>query len=150
LSIARRKSGTTVACPTCRWPVLVPSADDPGELKTEALTGSGGNGVAVRAKAAPPKPKSVPPAVAPPPPAAAPAPSPVDLENLPLFERDDFVRMLEPPSREADPEPTKPEPSKPAPPTGILILPSTATVLVAAVVVLLALAFAAGFLVGSR
>ena len=147
LSIARRKIGTAVACPTCHHTVTVPAVDDDRDQATELLPFAGMTTatrpasqarveVAARAK--------------------TPVPA-VDPDSLPLFERTDFERMLEPAvkaAREAA-EPTEAI----APPTyvpragsvdGFLVLRSTVVVLTAAVVVLIALAFAAGFVMGSR
>lgn len=145
LSIARRKVGTDVKCPTCHTMVTVPTGAAVAAELTELLTVAPVQAPPKRVRTKKPKPT----------PALATAPQ--NLESLPLFERDDFERMLEPAVREAKVEP-KAEPVKPDPDPvvpavpldGILILRSTATMLVAAVVVLLGLAFAAGFLVGSR
>jgi hypothetical protein len=123
--------------------VVPASGDDEGvELELVGATGSAKSGAPA---ATPPEPPLFSSASA-------------DLEDRPLFERNDFEQMLEPAVRAAkvadEPPPLPTEPKWP-PPTpdggeGILILRSTAAVLVAAVVVLLVVAFAAGFLVGSR
>ncbi|MEO2088577.1 MAG: hypothetical protein ABGY75_03645 [Gemmataceae bacterium] len=133
LSTARRKAGTAIDCPNCRQSVVVPN-EDSGELAAVGTATASQTAEAPRARLIPSKPA---------------------LDDMPLFERSDFERLLEPAVREADvdrPKPEKkPEPAAPPPPPeGVLILKSTATLLVAAVVVLMALAFAAGFLVGSR
>lgn len=75
------------------------------------------------------------------------------LNDLPLFEREDFAEMLEKDTEEEDEEEPLPLP-KESPPTtptdGFLVTRGTATLVMVAVVVLLGLAFAAGFLVGNR
>lgn len=79
---------------------------------------------------------------------------------MPLFERPDFEKLLDPAAHTPDPIPLPlppaddeiPERRKSAAPTrhdpdAIILSRTTATLLVVAVVVLLGLAFAAGFLV---
>lgn len=140
LSIARRKIGTEVACPTCRQMVTVPTENDLRDEATELME-FGGTATATKpaTKAKVEK-----------------AAKPVDLEDMPLFERSDFARMLEPAVRDAKVESEQPLPlptpsySTPVTTDGILVLRSTVVVLTAAVVVLMGLAFAAGFLMGSR
>jgi hypothetical protein len=132
LGIARRKAGTTVQCPTCRGKLMVPATDaaDPA--------GSGG------------------------------APAPAEPEVL-AFERSDFDDYLkepyaEPAERRGGTAASTSQPVAPAfatiPPPGpvidveplapvvapaaIVLSPAKATVLVVAVICLLALAFAAG------
>jgi hypothetical protein len=149
LGIARRKAGTHVQCPTCRREVLVPAEDGPWEP----------NGAA----AAPPAPAPAPAPVPAPAPAAAPA----------LFERDDFELLLRPQqSMAGEPRPvpgpvgtpvppTRPHPlaeslpqpppvwaSSELPPAGLVLSPTRATVLTVVVILLLAVAFGAGLLVG--
>ena len=142
LSIATRKIGTTVACPRCGRPVVVPAKD--GERVDELELVGAGSG-ARQAGGSPDPPLFAGPGA--------------DLEDRPLFERDDFEEMLDPAVRAAkevdEPLPLPhaakaPEPPKPPAAEGIFIMRSTATILMAAVVVLMAVAFAAGFLVGSR
>lgn len=145
LSIARRKVGTDVVCPTCQAVVTVPTLAAVADELTEPLT------VATLAKRRSKKVSAGPPKPTP----TSSVPPPANLDDLPLFERDDFARLLEPAVTEAKtepkPEPPPADPVVPAVPAdGILILRSTATMLVMAVVALLGLAFAAGFLVGSR
>jgi hypothetical protein len=74
------------------------------------------------------------------------------LDDLPLFENIDVQALLESEVPNAPPPPCPaPQPTEPsAPSDGILIYRSTAKTLVAAMVVLLGLAFVAGYLVGSR
>lgn len=112
-----------------------------------------------------PEPKALPPEPPPPPktptarrakPITKPAPAPMPqskLNDLPLFEREDFAEMLEKDTEEEDEEEPLPLP-KESPPTtaadGFLVTRGTATLVMVAVVVLLGLAFAAGFLVGNR
>jgi phage FluMu protein Com len=128
LGIARRKAGTQVQCPTCRNQVTVPETDQPDDKV----------------------------------PAAAP----------PLFERDDFEAYLHEaagaslPGRSVPPPPVPPppaplpaaapgafEPHIPPPVSvpaevGLIITPTRATVLTVVVIILLAVAFGAGLLVG--
>lgn len=157
LGIARRKAGTLVSCPTCQRNVLVPAED----------AGWAENG----------PPAAEPPAPAPvqaPGPLPAPAPAPVP--SPALFERDDFDVLLRPqpslagdvprpapapvPARGPDvgpqllPPPPLPEqapvwPPAPLPlPAGLVLSPTRATVLTVIVILLLAVAFGAGLLVG--
>ena len=132
LGIARRKANTAVECPTCHAQVVVPAEDQP-DLPS-------------------------------PDPAAPPAP----------FERDDFDAYLRPPPGEVPggraapvlapapwPAPAplelgRPPPPVPGPevvpapvrPDGIFVSPARATVLTVAMILLLALAFGAGLLIG--
>lgn len=124
MGIARRKAGMTVRCPTCHADLVVPQTDE--------------------------EPAAAPPIVAPPPAA-------------PLFERSDFEAFLESPAREPSPPPAVPPtegehpvlPSleltperKPSHPPGLVLSPTQATWLTVAAILLLALAFGAGLLVG--
>lgn len=126
MGIARRKAGSTVRCPTCHADLVVPEVEE----------------------------ESPPP----PPPAGAP----------PLvFERSDFEAFLEAPVRQPAPPPPAEAPPQPAPspyesqrlevltperkaspPPGLVLSPSQATWLTVAAILLLALAFGAGLLVG--
>jgi hypothetical protein len=161
LSTAKRKAGSTVACPNCGGEVRVPTADKL-DRKVEKLLAS----AAARAHAngqpaaEAPIPEPEPPAPVPPPPPAKPPaarrvkpaalPSPAKLNDLPLFEREDFAEMLEKDAEAEegkDPLPLPDEP--PPPPDGFLVTRGTATMVMVAVVVLLGLAFAIGYLVGS-
>jgi phage FluMu protein Com len=134
LGIARRKAGTKVDCPTCHAQVLVPQFDSSGEVPS----------------------------------AGVPEPAPLH-EPPPVFERSDFDDFLHPPSAAAPPvAPAAPAvPGLPAafdverldpaalsgstlarPPAGVFLTPTQATVLTVSAVFLLAIAFAAGLLVG--
>jgi|SRR5579871_658489 len=138
MGIARRKAGTTVNCPTCHTPVVVPLEDE----------------------AAPAKPPM--PAV--PPMSDAPAP---------LFERSDFEAFLHEPHTEKPFAPQPPPPQPPAAPPsllspeplsnpslvltapaqqrrtiGLVLSPTQATWLTVLVILLVAIAFGAGLLVG--
>jgi phage FluMu protein Com len=128
LGIARRKSGTQVQCPTCRAELTVPVADEVEE----------------------------------------PAPA----ANPPLFERDDFEDFLNGGSASSARAPAPPAPMRapprpaPAPPVyesepyspvpspapqsspGLVLSPARATVLTVVLIVLLAIAFGSGLLVG--
>lgn len=75
------------------------------------------------------------------------------LNDLPLFEREDFAELLEKDTakvEDEDPLPLPRQRSAPETPDGFLVTRGTATMVMVAVVVLLGLAFAAGFLVGGR
>ena len=145
MGIARRKAGMTVNCPTCHAQVVVPPSES-----------------AAQAEAPPPVPAAAAPA------AAAPA------LPAPLFERSDFEAFLENPVNESParaPEPpakpvVAPAPSPFAsesfappsrslpsgtartPPVGLVLSPTQATWLTVVAILLLALAFGAGLLVG--
>jgi phage FluMu protein Com len=127
LGIARRKAGTVVRCPTCAGQVVVPSSDDAGTEKPDG-----------------------------------PAPPP-------LFERSDFQKLFEPapeedPAIEASPSPPPVPAGAPpeinvepvanavsvaAPPKpGIVLSPAKATLLSVLAVILLAVAFGGGLLLG--
>jgi hypothetical protein len=83
---------------------------------------------------------------------------PIALDDMPLFERPDFENLLDPVARTPDPLPLPPsddgipDRSSAAAPghdlDAIVLSRTKATLIVVAVVVLLGLAFAAGFLVG--
>jgi hypothetical protein len=134
LGIARRKAGTRVGCPTCHAQVTVP-------------------GPPQGAIAAAPEPA---PAAAP---ALAPAAAPA--VSVPLFEHGDFDELLRrpgPPPAPAAPPAAAESPmafdvervDHPALPSrpGLFLSPTQATVLTAAAIALVALAFGAGLLVG--
>jgi hypothetical protein len=140
LSTARRKAGTTVVCPNCLRMVNVP-LPEVVQVQTQELVAVGGNSFAGRTKSE----------------VRFGTGATLDLEAMPLFERSDFEQMLNPAIQDAaENEPTE----EPAPQVnlqvltpqldGFLVMRSTVTVLTAAVVVLIALAFTAGVLVGSR
>ena len=135
MGIARRKAGMTVTCPTCRAHIVVPQGE--AEAKQEAP--------------------------------ASPAP-PTGAEAAPLFERSDFEDFLQNPVNESPPPradaPVPPPPpfavEIPAPPplslppsgalppqsAGLVLSPTQATWLTVVAILLLALAFGAGLLVG--
>jgi phage FluMu protein Com len=122
LGIARRKIGTEVACPTCKNRVMVPVQDSP-EFAV-----------------------------------------PAQQNELPLLERSDIDKILAPAVQvaAASPPPTawapappvfEPEPYLAPPPTvaaagGVTLTPLHATLLTVAAVLVLAVAFAAGLLIG--
>jgi hypothetical protein len=138
LGIARRKAGTHVNCPSCFRDVLVP-AEDQAEAR-----------------------------------AAVPAPVPVQAQAgaPPLFERDDFDELLRPAVSMAPEAPALRYPHAPAPPppplapaprsayaapeqgwqsgepAGLVLSPSRATALTVVVILMLAMSFGAGLLVG--
>jgi hypothetical protein len=138
LGIARRKAGTQVECPTCLRSLTVPTQDDPD------LAPDGGVD----------RPPESPPVAAPP-------------GKRDLFERSDFdiempkavprpAALPAPASAPLAPAPSA-EPGKlsasnaPAPssgPPGIVLTPTQATVLTVTAILLLAVAFGAGLLVG--
>jgi len=147
LSISRRKAGCQVECPKCGLPLTVPTGDEVADELTEMLV------VAQSAVTADARPHSRP---APPP--RAPAKRPVTLEDMPLFERPDFEQLLDPVVHTPAPLPLLPsddgipDRSSAAAPghdlDAIVLSRTKATLIVVAVVVLLGLAFAAGFLIG--
>src|SRR5262249_8474603 len=137
LGIARRKAGTHVNCPTCRRQVMVPDKDEDEPNQ--------------------------------------PAPSPAEVQQVPakaqaqeqLFERDDFAALLRPPPSlapgvaSAAPLPAPAPSNRPAPrneaepawqgegeTAGLVLSPARATLLTVGVILLLAVAFGAGLLVG--
>ena len=129
MGIARRKAGMKVQCPTCHAQVVVPQSD-----------------------------AAEPPESPPPPTGGGPAP---------LFERSDFEAFLQnplvdkpiaasappPPSPFATDIPPSPSFSTPsgqlrAHPPGLLLSPAQATWMTVVVILLVALAFGAGLLVG--
>jgi phage FluMu protein Com len=136
MGISRRKAGMTVKCPTCHGSVVVPQPDD-----------------------------EAPPNL----PMAEPMPEPAP----PVFERSDFEAFLEQPARKEPPAPVAnpfvppPEPSSPyeaerfdgsslalSPsttrprPVGLILTPTQATWLTVVAILLLALSFGAGLLIG--
>ena len=132
MGISRRKAGTTVNCPTCHAQVVVPPPD-PDD------------------KAEPPHAEPIPDAPA------------------PLFERSDFEAFLQSPAGDKPAAPAPPPsaqplafateiPSSPSfstasagprlSPPGLVLSPTQATWLTVGVILLLALAFGAGLLVG--
>jgi phage FluMu protein Com len=139
MGISRRKAGMMVHCPTCHAEVVVPTAEN-----------------------------EAPPAASAPEPAAAASP--------PLFERSDFEAFLEGPAQPPAPAQPVNEPAAPPPPLslsspyqaerlqapslsltpglpsqampGLVLSPTQATWLTVVAILLLALAFGAGLLVG--
>jgi DNA-directed RNA polymerase subunit RPC12/RpoP len=161
LSISRRKVGTRVACPKCGVEVLVPSGEAVADDLTELLMaarGSGGTGSVTEPVpvTAPEPPRPQPPVPRQP---AKPTAKPTarSLDDMPLFEREDFAKLLDPAAHTPDPLPLPLPPADDIPdrrpaatphdPDAIVLSRTTATLLVVAAVVLLGLAFAAGFLV---
>ncbi len=145
LSTARRKAGTRVVCPRCEDEVTVPDADL-ADASTAAADESAG---AVPAAPAAPVREARRPATLRP---KVPAPKPGD--SGPLFERTDIERLLGPVVAKPDgAAAAKPAPA-PLPAAaieeGITIGRGAAVVLAVLMVVLLALAFATGYLVGSK
>ena len=138
LGIARRKAGTHVNCPSCFRDVLVP-AEDQAEARAAVQ---------------------------------APAPIPAPAGAPPLFERDDFDDLLRPAvsmspeapaARYNHPPAPPPPPLAPAPrsgyvapeqewpggePAGLVLSPARATALTVVVILMLAMSFGAGLLVG--
>jgi hypothetical protein len=147
LGIARRKAGTETTCPQCGSAIIVPQADSPGELRLDldeidALL----------------KPSTPPPAPA----TTEPEPAAVEPERFPEDERPLFEREIDavlgvtndaerPLAAKPKPPPTSgadalslDEPSR-----GIVLSSQRATAIIVAAVVLLILAFAAGYLIAS-
>lgn len=142
LGIARRKAGSHVNCPTCQRQVLVPAQDEELVGQGNSPSPPGGN------------------------PLPAPAPAP--------FERDDFDALLRPPPSISPDAPRKnggallgplsapvgsnrpagagaaPVPSwiTPPEPAGLVLSPARATLLTVGVILMLAVAFGGGLLVG--
>jgi hypothetical protein len=150
MGIARRKAGTVVSCPTCHGQVVVP---DPGPGSEETNKGDDnggapplfessdfdqifGNPGAVSAPAAAPAPPAGPPLVtapvvpAPPPPASA----------APPQAQPEITFDVERPGRAME--------TARAGQTGIWLSPTAMTLLCLFVILLLALSFVAGLLVG--
>jgi hypothetical protein len=139
MGIARRKAGSTVRCPTCHADLVVPAAEDepvspPAGSPPAESPGTAAAGPLVFERSDfeafldnPARPAAPPPAELPPPPAV---PSPYESERL------------EAPSLVLTPKP------KSAPPAGLVLSPTQATWLTVVAILLLALAFGAGLLVG--
>jgi hypothetical protein len=137
MGISRRKAGATVRCPSCDGEIVVPPAE---AEQTERAGGGPAPFVFDRPdfdlglkEAAP---------------AAAPRPSPAVPGKVPAAPRE--TPAADPPADLAiDVERVEGEPARPpAPPRGIFLTPTLATLLCVAVIIALALAFAAGLLVG--
>jgi hypothetical protein len=130
LSIARRKTGTEVECPKCGYEVTVPEADAEPEPRRVA--------VAPRSEVG-----------------EKPVPKPQVTPDRPLFEQSDFDRLLDAKIKKAA-EAAAPPPPASGPMVeaeteedGIHVNRGTLIVLAVVAVVLVVLAFAVGFLVGS-
>jgi phage FluMu protein Com len=178
LGIATRKAGMETTCPHCGYAITVPvPQDDDGRTErinlddVEAMLGQGATEVvqpgAVAAPPAPPpaeapKPAPVYPKPAPPPPvpkartAPAPVPKPVNPDDPPLFERD-MDEILGKTAAPAEEEREKPRAvsgmdamSLGEPARQIVISAQNATFLMIFVVVLLAIAFAAGYFLAPK
>jgi hypothetical protein len=151
MGIARRKAGTVVSCPTCHGQVVVP---DPGPDEPDQPAPGGDQpalfersdfdevfGPPREAPAPPPVPAPAPAAVAPapePPPAGGAAPGPAGrLGTQPEVSFD--VERINAPAPAAAPH---------AGQSGIWLTPTAMTLLSLLVVVLLAVAFVGGLLVG--
>jgi hypothetical protein len=135
LSIARRKAGSEVTCPKCEYEITVPEpeeapAEDELDLAPEPEpepAPSRATRLKTQARPAPAAPKA----------------------DLPLFERDDIEKLLEP-TRAPDPKPEAP-PAPLAVPVadgGLTISYAAAVMLSVLMLVLLGLAFATGYLIG--
>jgi hypothetical protein len=144
LKVSRRKSGSDVACPNCGGSTTVPTASDMDAELDQFLSSAGG----VATVQAPPKPKS----------RKIPKVKPQQkLDDLPLFEREDFAELLDKDDAEAEDLDLAPATETAASPAtrvveadAIVMSRSTLTMYVIAVLSLLGLAFAAGFLVGGK
>jgi hypothetical protein len=157
LGIARRKAGTETVCPQCGKTVTVPGPDDTPPAGSPALDLDDGPALP---RAAGPAVSAAPPAAAPQPPVARPQPRRHTADDPPLFEGEDFDALLgvkpRPEPLDLDDGPAK----KPVTgmdamsledePRPLVLSPQKATLLVALVVVLLGVAFAAGFLIASN
>lgn len=176
LGIATRKAGTETTCPHCGYAITVPVPTE-DEAKTERVNTDDvdqllGNHAATERMSEPatqvlPPPRPEPPKAAPAAPAkpkpkaaAAPAPKaepkpkpPADPNNPPLFEGDfddlfgDTPSALEQERPKAAPTTGTDALSLDDPPGSIVISSQKATLLLCGVVLLLALAFAAGYFV---
>lgn len=153
LGIARRKAGSYVNCPTCRNQVLVPAQDEEPAAQGQAQVPSPAEGHPIQ---------QTPPKLPPLPPSAEQAPA--------LFERDDFDALLRPPPSLAPdgprnagallapppPPANRPPRNEPVPMAygepeaagGLVLSSALATLLTVGVILLLAMAFGAGLLVG--
>jgi hypothetical protein len=163
LGIARRKAGTVVRCPTCAGQVVVPAADAAAEAEPDEPRPSGDQPVFERSDFDDlfnnPKPATeaaAPPTAGAPAPrkqgsgggagtAAPPAQAPAPDEAWGTHADPDVeVEPLGLPAPRGGPSGFQP----PYRPQGIVLSPTKATILTVVVVVGLAVAFAAGLLVG--
>ncbi|MGE3806774.1 MAG: hypothetical protein AB7K24_19065 [Gemmataceae bacterium] len=127
MGISRRKAGTVVRCPNCSGQVVVPANEDSGEGEVPQQ-------------------------------APAPAPAPAAVGGGKVFERNDFEEQLQqmtagagaPPADDADDADAflVPAPMGPPPVRGMVLSTSMVTLLSVAIVVIIALAFVAGLLIG--
>lgn len=158
LGIARRKAGSETKCPHCGAAIMVPSSEEADEERTHLddidelinpLSAAPAPAIATR-----PAPPSMPRAV----PRPVSEPLPLTEEERPLFERD-LDSVLGAPGSVPGADVAKPRPASAAgmdamslePERNHLVISSQkATALVVIVVILLALSFAAGFLIASR
>jgi hypothetical protein len=170
LGIARRKAGTRINCPQCAAAVTVPVPAEGGDgepdfqdLDNLLNLAAPSNGVSHHL----PDPEPAQPAVATEPPPAAPPrakPKREPGKETPLFEKDDFdalLGMTKPAAALEFSDKTSPK-ARPVSgmdagalnlddvPGKIVLSPQRAVLLVIAVVVLLVLAFVAGFLIASK
>jgi hypothetical protein len=132
LSIARRKAGSEVTCPKCEYEITVPEPEEaPAEDELD---------LAPEPDAAPGRITQLKPQTR-----ATAAPK----ADLPLFERDDIEKLLEP-TKAPDPKPeAAPAPlAVPVTDTGLTISYAAAVMLSVLMLVLLGLAFATGYLIG--
>lgn len=141
LSTARRKAGTQVVCPRCEDEITVPDADlaDPDTAEAPQAVQVG----TVRPPRVNGRPATARPA----------AVVPKSGDSGPLFEREDFEQLLGPAVRNASEDAAKPGPvqasAAPTPDEGITISRGAIVSLAVLMVVLLAMAFATGYLVGT-
>lgn len=158
LGIARRKAGSETKCPHCGATIMVPASDEDDDERTRLddidelmnpLSAAPAPVIATR-----PATPSMPRAVARP----VSEPLPLPEEEQPLFERD-LDSVLQAHGATTAAEAAKPKPATTAgtdamslePERNHLVISSQkATALVVIIVVLLALSFAAGFLIASR
>jgi DNA-directed RNA polymerase subunit RPC12/RpoP len=163
LGIARRKAGSETTCPHCGATIVVPKGDESDDERTQfddiddlinpaAAPPAQASSPAVATRPAPPP---VPRAMAKP--VAEPIPLPAD--ERPLFERDVDAVLGATNHPPGGADSAKPKSVTTAgmdamslgpDPNHLVISSQKATALVVAVVVLLALAFGAGFLIASR
>ena len=162
LGIARRKAGSQTECPGCGKVVTVPVQDDRNELDELDLL-LNPNPVANGGLPHKPKPepaRPAPPVAVAPRPVPAPPRKPQSPDERPLFERDvDSMLGIPKPAAEVLPLDDDPK-AKPvsgmdalslgADTSKLVLSPQKATFLAVAVVVLLAVAFAAGYMLAGK
>ena len=136
LSIARRKAGTEVECPKCGYEVTVPEEDVGPEPKPATVA----------------SPRSTVPHGP-----AQTQPTPRPVADRPLFEHSDFDQLLDAKVKAAAsavPDKARAEPQSPPPEVataedGVHVSRGTLVILGIVAIILIALAFGVGFLVGS-